>query len=440
MYRIILVLLLLHTQQVFGQTKSKLAPAELRKPLAIGDRVPAQTIGNHITDVSKKISLSDIRAPLILLDFFNSGCGACLHDLKNLDSLQRKFRGRVKLVSITDEDPQKLKATLAKLKFSLAAVMMLKADSNFLKLFPYNTVPHHVWLDSNYRIKYITMSSNATAENFRAFLNGEQLPFAVKLELENFDETKPLWLEGNGRLYNNLQYYSYIMKKITGYNGNSMHRFSNKEKDAAGFTAVNTSLLSLMKAAWEQYPLQTFENNNRVALEVKDSLPFTAPAEANAYSNWLENHAYCYELHLPYARKDDVFSVMQQDVERFFPYDIKIEKRKMPCLVLVRTSAEDKIRSKGYYERPSRSTNDSIVLNDRPMSEFILSLNNMNNRLKTPFIDETNYADKIDLFLGCWFTDLNKLKKELHQYDLDLIEAERIIDVLVIKDKKEGSH
>lgn len=439
MARLILILLVFISQLTSGQTQSKQLLRGIGGPLTIGDKVPNLTIGYNIA-TNKKIKLYDIKASLILLDFFNTGCVGCIHDMKHLDSLQQNFSPRVKILSISDEQTQQLKTGVNRFKLLPSALTIIKEDSNFQKFFPRNGVPHHVWIDSSFHVRYITISTNATTQNFTSFLSGVQLPLVYKYELPGFDETQPLWLEGNGRLYDHLQYYSYIMKKIHGYNGSSLHHFASKANNTAGFTAVNQSLLSLIKAAWGRFPGQIFDNNNRIALEVKDSSVFLAPPDPNEFENWLEKNSYCYELRMPYSKDHEVFPNMQQDILRFFDYDIRIEKRKRLCLVLVRTSQLDKIKSKGFVKRQQNHNSDSIILNHSTLNNFVLSLNRYNTNLITPFLDETGYTDNVYMELGSSLTDINKLRLELNKYDLDLVEKNRMIEMLIISDKKESSN
>jgi len=152
----------------------------------------------------------------------------------------------------------------------------------------------------------------------------------------------------------------------------------------------------------------------------------------------MQKNAYCYRLSLPLAKKPELFSIMQQDILRFFNYDISIEKRKKLCWVLVRTSNVDKLKSAGFVKRKTNPALDSIILNHSTLDVFVASLNNMNN-LPMPFINETGYTGNVNLQLGAWYTEVDKLRSELHRYDLDLIQEEREIDMLVIRDKKEGS-
>jgi hypothetical protein len=424
MARIIFILLVIITQLTYGQN--------LAQPLLIGDKVPNLTIGTDMYNPAKQIKLHDLKAPLILLDFWSVTCSGCVKSVPKMEALQNSFGSRVKILTITTDKLSAIKKMLGRLNITLPQ-NLIRANTSLLHFFPFSSLPHHVWLDSNYRIAYITHGFNATAGNFTSFLKGIQMPFAAKYEFEKFDKTQPLWIEANNRLPGYLRYYSYLVNFVKGYSS-IMGRISDSTKDQAGFRAYNQPLLTIIKAAWGKFPERTFENNNRVLLNVWDSSVFIQPADGNRYTEWATKNAYSYELRMPFAKKNELFTIMQQDILRFFDYDISIQKIKRACYILVRTSAEDKLKTKGAV-KTTPASKDSIVLLNLPLKNFVQGLN---RELDKPCIDETGYTGNVDLRLGCWYTDINKLKKELHKYGLDLVEEERVIDILVIKDK-EGS-
>lgn len=414
--------------------------AQEETALRIGNRVPNTVIGHYIDKPAEELKLYDQKASLLLLDFWSSGCGTCLRSIPVLDSLQRRFAGRIKIITITKEKPATIRTMFSKLKLPFTTEGIVQADSGFLRLFPYNSVPHHVWLDSTFRIQYITTGSNATAPNISSFLKGIHMPFEEKYEFIKYDLSTPQLKQGGGRLYDSLRYCSYIMPYIQGYNG-LIGRIIDTKRGIYGFKAYNQPLLSIIKSAWERFPTETFENNNRVVLEIKDSTPFLQPADRNQYYSWCRKNVYSYELRLPAEKKDEVFPVMQQDLLRYFDYDISIEKREIPCLVLVRTSEEDKIGGKGIPPRSGSDTNggkDTIRFRSIDLDGFVANLKSQYRNLKTPFLNETGYSGSVDLWLRGWPREIDTLNKELERFDLTLLAEKRQLEVLVIKDKKKG--
>ncbi|MNN57765.1 hypothetical protein D3C81_1727690 [compost metagenome] len=105
------------------------------------------------------------------------------------------------------------------------------------------------------------------------------------------------------------------------------------------------------------------------------------------------------------------------------------------CLELVRTSQQDKIKSKGNPEGRSFSEEQGhLSMKDESVGNLISLLNEIPIS-KLPIIDETGYTNNIDLNLT-GINNLKELRKSLAQYDLDLKEAKRDLLMFVVTDKK----
>jgi hypothetical protein len=92
---------------------------------------------------------------------------------------------------------------------------------------------------------------------------------------------------------------------------------------------INADIISLYKLAYSGLNgFGEFASNDRVIVEVKDSSRFieTDPLKND---NWRRNNTYCYDAVVPPMTEADFCKFMQEDLKRFFPYDIKIEKRKV---------------------------------------------------------------------------------------------------------------
>ncbi len=95
--------------------------------------------------------------------------------------------------------------------------------------------------------------------------------------------------------------------------------------------------------------------------------------------------------------------------------------------------------TKGGEER-FRSNDSIFFINNYPFRGLV---NNMTRRLQNmdverPFVDETNIDPdlKVDIEIMSNLRDIENLRTQLRKYGLDIIEAEREMEVLIIKDKK----
>jgi hypothetical protein len=119
----------------------------------------------------------------------------------------------------------------------------------------------------------------------------------------------------------------------------------------------------------------------------------------------------------------------------------------VPCIVLVRTSDEDKIATKGG----GRATNFFVVNSDSllfirnlPFESFVGKVKAflVAYHISMPFVDATNYSGSVDLSMDAEVFDqlnLPLLRKELAKYDLDLVKKDYVRDILVIKEKQRSN-
>jgi hypothetical protein len=106
---------------------------------------------------------------------------------------------------------------------------------------------------------------------------------------------------------------------------------------------------------------------------------------------------------------------------------------------LVRTSKEDKIKSKGekrsFYVQEDYS---GMKGQNISMKDFVIQgLAMANYRNPLPLIDGTNCMGNIDVELDVNLKDLKALRQALAKYDLYLLEQERFIPMVVVSETKE---
>jgi hypothetical protein len=137
---------------------------------------------------------------------------------------------------------------------------------------------------------------------------------------------------------------------------------------------------------------------------------------------------------------------MKEDLNRAFHLNVGIEKRPVKCLVLVRTSDIDKVKSQGHKpvdsffhtDRISKDYGPTRSLINQPFSKFSKRLTGLiEHGLKQPFIDQTGYNGNIDIQFKADALDgiaLGNLRSALKIYDLDLVEKDVDLTVLTLKE------
>jgi len=131
---------------------------------------------------------------------------------------------------------------------------------------------------------------------------------------------------------------------------------------------------------------------------------------------------------------------LQQDLADVFPYNVSIEIIKRPVyeLIAIENNKLQKLETKGgspYRFYPP----DGITLKNISIDEFSFMLLShvAEGELfkKRVVVNKTHITGNIDIRLDANMTDFDDILRELHKNGLDLIEEEKDLKVLVIKDK-----
>ncbi|WP_235336608.1 DUF3738 domain-containing protein [Pontibacter korlensis] len=296
-----------------------------------------------------------------------------------------------------------------------------------------------MWIQDG-RVLAITGGEYATAENIRAALSGTGFQFKAKQEVR-LEKDKPLFINGNGGSGEQLLYQSVLSTRLPADIGGDSRR-----KDR--ILAYNMPLPDLYFVAYSEI-FRFHDHHNRLLLEVSDSLRqrilwegsphLTGNFATDApYLNWMDQNQYCYSLVLPQEQPREVLNaIMREDLNRLFNQYLGIkgslQRRKVDCLVLVRTSRKDLLASKGAPEQRI-SDEQTFQLQNKPFRQLVSALQYKYKLQPLPIVDETGYTGNIDIRLPQPLHDLDQLRVALKAYGLDLRPARRKLDMLVISE------
>ena len=123
----------------------------------------------------------------IVIEFWATWCGPCLDAVPHLNELQEKFKSNNDLVfiSMTDENPEKIKATLDRIDFKTIVVsdqskkthkdLQVEKDGVMM-------IPLTVLIDNNGNVKWKGHPEELNEEKLNSFLKGEQIKETKKAE------------------------------------------------------------------------------------------------------------------------------------------------------------------------------------------------------------------------------------------------------------------
>jgi thiol-disulfide isomerase/thioredoxin len=416
----------------------------LSQELTIGDACPNVRLTNYSNGEAKSFSLSDLKSKLIIIDFWGTGCTSCIKAFPKIDSLKKKFGNQIQFILVNQESADSTKRFLSKRnKIKAPNVSMVMGDSVLNKLFPHFFVPHHVWLDDKMVVRYITDGENATAKNIANFLSRKDMKLAFKKDMTVFDDLLvskiPEWKE-------NVLYYSALSHHISGLTISNGISSTVNDEEPNKISCTSSSISQLFQRAFAEGNKYNFEPANTVILNVKDKWKFTYPEDIDQWGEWFKSNAYYYELLIPPTRASDLYKIMQKDLLRYFEVDVRVEKRKIRCLLFVSAGNQERLRTKGGKPETNfwRINEDSIqYIRNQSFERIRAWITGIPNGmgLSTPVIDLVEFRGNIDFeiertILRADPFNLPRLRKVLQKYGLDLIEQLYLTDVLVISDKK----
>jgi len=417
--------------------KAQLSETYSAPQLQIGDRMPDILMTDVINGDRHQVSLSDFQGKLLILDFWSISCKGCIMAFPKYEVLQQKFEKDIFILPIalgssknTVQDFIEKSAGRGK-PISLPTVVYENFTNNvFAHLFPIinEGVPVIVWINRNGILKAVTSSALLNEDVIRKMIENDSvtLPARVSRQKE-FDYYKPFLVNNNGGADSLFRVRS-ILSPYSDSIGSSRFIKHRTEKYLRVFSA-NRSVIQLFQDCIYQGMNQDVFGK-RVLVETEDSSKFL-PTRSNMLS---KPNLFCYELILPHDfTEDEAFEFMKDDLCRYFKVSASVETKEIPCLVIsnFNHSLISKTQESSYKftkDRPGlKLTNNSI--------KYLFSL--LHRKDYPLVIDETDYKSNIDINIAIpEIYDFVKLKDLLYGYGLNATETKRLIDVLVIRDKK----
>lgn len=464
---------------IYAQTTEK----QKYQRLKIGDKVPEDLCFDHMVNYTGgKAKMSDFKGKVVILDFWNMACSPCIGAFPKMEKLQAKFGDKLQILLVNVINPwtemvkagfpDKTKSPIisrVKLPFVLNTPKstisdLLQGRIPLAELFPHAAEPYHAWIDANGIFRGDTRGAEVTENSISYFLkNNTVITNRSVLTLEDIGITKEnkhqsILNPNNEYVKRNIMYSSVLFK---GLNIGRGLEASLTDSITGKLVGIRSKPLNLLDLYVKNAVLNAMPESSRaefeqklfsyyIHLDLKNPKLFCPPKDESEYRNWRENNFYFYELLFPFSKVEGMsneetsihlYQQMRQEIERYFGIHSFIDKRKVKCWVLVRTSSKDKLATQSKEAIYSKTYDNGLIVKNGNLAMFTESFTHKNCIQETqifPFVNETGfdiYSKKIDLNLSN-LSEIEKIRQDLNNYDLDLIEAERELRVLVISDKK----
>lgn len=425
--------------------------------LKIGQKVPEVFLHKILNYKDSSAKLSDFyKGKLLIIDFWATWCPPCIESLPVLDSLQKRMRDKVNIITVTYQTENEVKTSFKKHNnIAKSSLPFIIEDKILSRYFPYQFVPQEVWIDSHGIVRAITYSYEVTERNIDSLLDNGKMTLLTKKDSLTYDPK-----EYSNFQKNDILFRSVLAKTPLGIGiGWSDYKYvENYHKYYKRIYLTHRNALQLFYAAYT-YGMGTL-NFKRISFNISDSSKYIFPTveKFNAsdslkilytnYKQWLHQwestNDYCYELIMPEYIKDTLFfKYMLQDLNRGFPITGSIEKRLIPCIIIKLTNPKNtsKLKTTGMkpyiYWSPNHDTLKGIQ--NQPLSTLVTLLNSFQKN--DPVVDLTHYTTPVDMNfnMGHFFQSekfsIDELRRDLAKYGLEVSREKRWVNVLVINQK-----
>lgn len=424
--------------------------------LSVGDSLPHFLI-NKVINTNKRANRTiDYKNQLLIIDFWATSCVGCVLALPKMDSLQKQFGVKIKILPVTYEKEINVLAFWKNNRntrnLSLSSVV---EDKIFAAYFKHRTIPHEVWIYKG-KVIAITSSDYVEANNIQLVLSEQKISWPLKNDFYVFDGTKKsLFVPDSNQIDTVSTFIKYAAisdykeaANSEGFGGSGIVR--DRRKNTIRTFFLNHPIYNAYLINWSR--VINFGNlvrpsfliqPNQVIWEVRDKSKYVFVEGSGALQGWLRNNGICFEsLNPDIGQTDaDVSRSVISDLDRLLGLHARWEKRKEKVLILVRTDKSIPLKSKhtltDEYDDRLITKGSVHQFRDSPLGTIIKKLNQEANN---PYVfDETAYPDKLDMDLNfsSW-TDIPGIKKALQPYGLDLKEEERLVDKFVFTEINGG--
>jgi thiol-disulfide isomerase/thioredoxin len=134
-----------------------------------GDKVADFAIPTIINSPTPVSNLSDIKKDIVILDFFGTWCAPCIKALPHLSLLQEKYKDRIAIILLSNEQQPKLEKFISNRQpFSFPVIV--DSENKITSLFTPPSYPYTVVMDANKNILALTDAASITTTKIEEWL------------------------------------------------------------------------------------------------------------------------------------------------------------------------------------------------------------------------------------------------------------------------------
>lgn len=387
------------------------------KPLSAGDLIP-QEIRTVIYNKNQPVTT--------LVEFFLTTCGSCIKLMSHLNQFQKQYGDSLNIQLVSMESKQKIKQFFSQNSIAKANQIPIIAEDTFLnQYFPFEAVPHIVWISGDGKIQAISGPEYLTEKNVQNLVRGQVLDIPPPGKEIVYDPSKNLYSQVIDHSDN--IHYSAFTGYLKGSKNNVYGNIPVNEQTIKQYY-INMGALSILQH------LRGGISANRFRIHPLLVQQFINPSNDPA---WYLNHFYCYEFTLSKSLPlENKTTIILNDLSRYLNVTISVDSISTSCYVLKKINGTKSLSSKDSSPETNLFTPPGQVkiLRNQPINRLVKAMNSGRWEDNRPVVlDETGISYPVDIILPVSSVhNIPEMQKALKSYGLQLEPATRVIPMVVI--------
>jgi uncharacterized protein (TIGR03435 family) len=377
----------------------------------IGHKVPDVEFARVLNTKEKQLSLAALQGKVVLLEFWATWCEPCIKDMKHLEELQETYGNRLQIITIATESEKRIEKFLQNKPSSLW--FAIDTARKFADIFPYKIIPHSVLIDGRGIVRAITEPSQISEKVIGKMLAGEAISLPFKQD-SIYTDTKSI-IEKYFAAKPGTENRFLIQPEIKGISS----FYKNYHKDAhfanRRLTMINLPLSTIYRIAYKDISLMR-------TLDLTTKKPNKGPDES-----------YCMDIIVAKGKEADLLSHLKEGLSEHYDIEAVLEKRKKKVYVLELTRTEKIQRAISNIKEGDFSARGDAFNGEGVSLEKIAQYLEQFGVVNLPVVDETGDSKKYNISFTFEPENKESLKNALQHIGLKLKEAQREIEILVLR-------
>lgn len=374
-----------------------------------GKQVPDINFQPVLNSPVKQTNLSKLKGKVVLVEFWATWCGSCIVAMPHLNELQKKYAGKLQVITVTDETVKRTSQFLAIKHFNFW--FAVDTGRQIAKLFPHQLIPHTVLIDAEGKLIANTSPELVTEKVLDSLLSKKEIHLAEKKDNPmDYEEIIKKYFSADDTVKTRFS----MLPEMKGAPGLSTTWLDNKAFSGRRLTCLNLGLSSLYRLANNNFPYsRTIDNTIKGKNEP----------------------SYCLDIIV--KQKADLLPTLKQELAKRFDLQAKVETQTKEACVL-KISDPEKFKTiprntsgkRTYYSRHGEIDQQDMTMKD--FADFLESY----GIGRLPVVDETRNEEKFDIKFSWQPENPASLTEVLTGMGLTLEKLKRPIDILVLYNQK----